>query len=186
MYKHERITLVILAYVIGFSTAFIGFNFVNPGYVSHHDNPSGNQHYKNHEEVVKEIKDESGGKVDVEVKSDGLYALIGSNSRILSAQAISATSAVDGFHYEVFNSSVSPSGDYITYCAQLLEGDLDCKHYIYDLATDSTHVLSLPNGEQVTSPLGEIFAEWLPNDVLTTDGYMSELGKKPWNLIAKP
>lgn len=186
MYKHERITLVILAYVIGFSTAFIAFNFVNQGYLAQHDNYSSNYQYISDQKQIKTIDEEPSVDLVVEKKSDGLYALFGNNSRILSAQAISATSAVDGYHFEVFNPSVSPSGLYINYCAQLLATDSDCKHYLYNVETDTTYKVTMPNGEQLVSDIVEIFAEWLPGDILTTTDYISANGSAPWELFAKP
>ncbi len=186
MYKHERITIVILSYVIGFSTAFIAFNFVNPGYI----NQSEGQPLAVAAPKANSLKIEKTETINAstlfEEKADGLYALIDGSSRILSAQAISATDAAEGFHFKVLSTSASPDGKFIHYCAQALETDEVCKHYIYDLVNDATYRVEMPTGEQLTSEVTNVYAEWLPDGILTTEKYVAASAASPWELFAKP
>lgn len=185
MYKHERITIVILSYVIGFSTAFIAFNFVNPGYINKSEGEPLAVAAPKTNSLKLEPK-EAARPTLFEEKADGLYALINGNSRILSAQAVSATNVVEGFHYKIIGAAASADGRFIHYCSQQQEGDDECKHYIYDLINDQTYRLEVPTGEQLTSGIGNVFAEWLPDGNLTTENYVSASAAAPWELFAKP
>jgi len=191
MYKHERITLVVLAYVIGFSTAYIAFNFVNPGhehksvgqYAHLHD--SQGRHINPNTKLNNRTVEQQKKQVSIEKNIDGFFALIEGRSRILSAQAISATDAVEGFHFEVHNSAVSPNGNFIHYCAQLKESDTTCKHYIYEIASDVVYRVKIPNGNHLESNIRESMVTWTVDDLLVAGDYTSISGIAPWNLSVK-
>lgn len=169
--RFERSLLIILAYIIGFTTAFIAFN-----------------QSLNQSNSVPQIA--STGKV-MEEKNDwelilndvGLFIKQGDNERILSANKNSLSMDADiervGFHHKITNAQVSPSKKFIFYCELLSMTSEGCVPVVYDIEKDTAHLVSLPDTEGVVV-LNYNDNPWSDDDLLTINDFQSHSSDQPW------
>lgn len=136
--------MVILAYVIGFTTAFIMFALVDKD----------RQH-----KAVHLIPEENLGRVEamerVEImeNGEGLFVKKGGEERIISA-LVDALPTEPGFHTDIVVASVSPDGAYVHYCA-VTEVAEECQHFIYSVREDKTYMVKAGDAMAVT-PSAEV------------------------------
>jgi hypothetical protein len=189
MQKHERITIVILSYLIGFTTAFIAFSFQTvpsePDFYQSDQSYAVVDNSASVSQTSTDNKDNALKTVSVDEKMDGLYAIIDGKERIMSAQAISATSAIPGFHHQLFEVEISPNTEYIHYCAQSLDTDDFCSHFIYSVVNDVTYVVSNPDGQRLTSSIQDVDVIWSEDNTLIAGLWESASTETPWKLIAR-
>lgn len=176
---NDKALLIILAYTIGFITAYIAFGLTGV-------NENGYEktaYYSNVAEGKKfQVTGEVRGtrKVDTRVTADGLYALIDGSERVLSAQAISATEGKPGYHHEIVITEVSPDGQYIFYCAQLTASSQNCSSFVYEISSDSIYRVK-HDGSQIALSAANAQVRWTVSGDLQIDGHLSS--GKPWNIV---
>lgn len=162
--KNEKVTLVFFAYIIGFTTAFIAFA-INDNKYSDNDIVA----YEDHSEIVKPtnhnpvLQNQSALKI-VE-KPEGLFIQNGSQERVLSATAIDGVSG-EGFHTEIFASSVSPNGQYVYFCASLVGEQGICANFVYGVTDDLVYRVKVGEESLKTTEEEAGTASWVSNDTL--------------------
>lgn len=184
MLKHERITLVVLAYVIGFSTAYIAFALQSPNNDYYNITTSTIAHtpaIKPMEEVYA-ARTTSLDTISTTEKEDGFYALIEGKERILSAALINSMQPRSGFHHKIIEPSVSLSGMYIHYCVQPSAASSTCVHHIYDVTTDIVHIMTVADEPVETLIADRIIPLWLQDDTLRLSDYISVAPNTPWKV----
>ena len=168
--QHEQAILVVLAYIIGFTTAFIAFKLA----------------VDNHWSTII-VSERSGyemmNNLEVLVKGGNLYAQKDGKERVLSVFADRAEAA-DGFHYNVLVASVSPDNRFIHYCVQPTSASDTCINFIY--AFDEDVIYRVKNGEDQMSVLADLTTEsgWLKDGRLSLPGYWSISANTPWQMAA--
>ncbi len=177
-HRHEKVAIVICAYIIGFTTAFIGFG-VNSlqkkevPYVPVQANAT--------KEIQKNVV------TSISFGDDGLYAvtpagniLLSVNKSALEASVIGATRN-SGYYFAIVDAEASRDGKFVYFCEQLMENDTTCDPYVYDLQGDILHKVS-QNGEAISSDVKTHASAWDENGMLSLNGNQSVSNAKPWEL----
>lgn len=177
--RHEKIVLVVLAYVIGFVTALIAFGL--------HDKHAGT------EVVVIKAERSAGQFATLPVENDGLkvrlddtglYITRNEDERILSANQASAASAAlgtNGFHTNVIGATVSADEQFVYFCEQLEESDTECDPLVYNFDNDSVHKVRVGE-ETVSFKIVGHDVSWSPGGRLQTREGVSLNTQSPWLL----
>lgn len=186
--RHERVALVIVAYIIGFVTAFIAFG-VNS---MHEEQLSANLRSSSTQVAHAEQQRPQGSSPRISkilIGENGLFAESNGYERLLSvdiatlpATAISGFGE-DGYFYKVIDALVSEDGQYAYYCEQQKKGDTTCRSFVYSLADDTLHFVKV-NGKRYESPIDNHRAAWGKDSVLTLDEAVSSSSSEPWLLSA--
>lgn len=168
--RHEKITLVVLGYVIGFVTAYIAFGSttLTPTKLN---------------EIVpaeaEEIKGESAPAIIFD--EDGMFVRIGSNMVVISGRLRENMIAGPGFHTQIPRYEASPDGAYVYFCEQQTEAENFCHEYVYLVGKHMIKPLK-KNGEVLTSELTDEGFEWTRVGKLTSDELESVSTSEPWKL----
>lgn len=173
--EHEQALLVALAYLIGFTTAYIGFAL----------NDSGDKRYKiatptsDTHEVLGINQAAASNTIRAVTTDEGLFVMKDETERILSSQ-IEATEYQPGQHQTIVTTTISPAGDYVHYCAEVASSEAGtCSHFVYSVADDTVYrVLSndVPLG---TSASVAKETAWRGNN-LSIGIYVSSNASTPW------
>ena len=159
--KNEKVALVIFAYIIGFTTAFIAFALNYDG-KSKHDFAVSKTDYK---EVAHADEVQTNSGVEILNKSEGLFIAMNGSERVLSAAATDDMSG-EGFHTEIFTSSVSPEGKYVYFCASLVGEAGMCTNFVYSVADDIVYKIKV-DGESLKLGNDEAAeVSWVKEDTL--------------------
>ncbi len=172
--RHEQAIAVCLAYVIGFTTAFIGFGL--------NQDRHGEWKKVAPEEAApaSAVNAASGFAVEVVKKDGGLFMLKDGQERIISAVS-SGNESGPGYHRAIVAASVSPSGRYIHYCAET-DGEDVCTNFVYSVDADSLYVIKESN-EPVISHDGEAAAtSWSADDTLLVNGSVTVGAETSWRV----
>lgn len=149
MKNHESALLVVLAYVIGFTTAFIMFVLANDTKQQIVD-PA-------FEPDVDMTQDRPASKLELMQTGEGLFVKLNGHERIISAFT-DDSEADAGFYTAIVSATISPDGQYVHYCAKMEVGAATCRHFVYSAAEDATYMLK-DAGEQLETP-DAMAAEW--------------------------
>lgn len=169
--RNERAIIMGLAYIAGFTAAFIAYGtpYAAPQYAS--------------PETVKaeggEVGTNSATIHNAYLNGEGLFAEVGDQEMIISAKAEASTTSMDGFHYAIPLVEVSPNAKYIHYCEQTVEIPTECKHFVY-VAKDHTVWRVEYNDEQVVSEVGALEAGWTEDGMLYVGELASVSETEPW------
>ena len=156
--RHKDVLLVSLAYLIGFTTAFIAFAVAgDESFKGEHKS------YSNQASVVNRTTEEVGVKV-VE-KPEGLFMERNGKERVLSATT-SVFPASVGHHSQIVTSEVSPSGSYIHYCAETDPAARECQHLVYSVEEDKVYRLKNSEGALESQNTAASSVTWSMNDML--------------------
>jgi len=186
--RHERVALVTLAYVVGFTSAFIAFGVSNIN--------EARVVYQNVDLVESEIDTEYSvdntmgsvmGATAVLAQYEGgmLTATVGEQRYVLSIdeEIIPAEERVafaeQGLHVVPPPYVVSPSGKFIYFCEQSGEGTGECQAFVFDVESNVINFVTAA-GEKlsVTNELAAA-AVW-QGDVLNLGGEVSLDTTTPW------
>lgn len=170
--EHEHALLVALAYVIGFTTAFIAFHLAEQsraGFAA--DFVGSDYHFLNDEEP----------KAEILVKEGSLFVTKAGKERVLSAKT-DGMQAEDGFHLRIITASVSPNNNFVYYCVQIREGSNKCMNYVYSMETDEVH--RVKTGDEQLVSVSEETGDfgWQEDGSLTLGDLRSSDNLKPWVL----
>lgn len=168
---HTKAILVGLAYVIGFTTAYIAFelNDYSSSYVV-------KENYQTESRVVQQAS--AYGAVRTITNSEGLFVASDEGERIISA----ATNEDDlefGFHKEIVSTSVSQDGTMVHYCATMDDTD-SCYHFVYVISEDVVHPVRDKDRLLVTSSMVAKESNWLTDNRLSIGGTLSQDSTTPW------
>lgn len=163
--KHEQAILIGLSYVIGFTTAFIALSFV--GNDNGFNEAKQTVISKTERAIVPMARGAVGGQgVRAVTNNEGLFMLKDGQERIISAASKEANAAQDGYHSQIVTTAVSPSGQYIYYCAILQADARECSHFVY-LVEDDMVKLVKKEGQPFASTAEEaLFVSWTSDDSL--------------------
>ena len=149
MKNHESALLVVLSYVIGFTTAFIMFVLANDTKNQIID-PA-------FESDLGMTQDRPASKLELMQTGDGLFVKLNGQERIISAFT-SESKADVGFYTAIVSATISPDERYVHYCAEMEDGADTCRHFVYSAAEDATYMLK-DAGEQLETP-DAMAVEW--------------------------
>lgn len=184
-HRHEKVAIIICAYIIGFSTAFIGFGV----------NALQNTEVQKKSMTAEVVKVAEVPKADIQKNvitsisfgGDGLYAvtpagniLLSVNKSALEASVIGATRN-SGYYFAIVDAEASRDGKFAYFCEQLMENDTTCDPFVYDLQGDILHKV-LKDGNAITLDVKSHASSWNETGFLTTNGAMSISAEKPWQL----
>jgi hypothetical protein len=196
--KHEKVVLIVIAYIIGFTSGFIAFGVVPkvPAPLSEMvvetpvdgmgQNPDGSSY-----ELPTENPPEGGEQVSqngITSYEDGkLYATVKGERFVLSLhQDVMENSNVEGFatqgiHTDLPVYSASSDGKYVHFCEQHTEAD-ECSHFIFDTSSNVIMPVSLEGARFVTARAVAETTAW-NGDALTVGIYRSADNATPWKLV---
>lgn len=168
---HTKAILIALAYLIGFTTAYIAFqlNDVSPSYAQ-----------KDTRAVENKIVQQASayGAVKAVTTSEGLFVSSDGEERIISATA-DGEDLEFGFHREIISSSVSPDGSMVYYSATMDESD-SCYHFVYVVGEDMVYPVRSGDDLLVTPSATAQTSVWLSNNLLSIEGAKSVDANTPW------
>ena len=150
--RHERVALVVAAYVIGFITAFIAF-----GIGGQKDVEMKNKQAGIHNAAAQTIVSEQN-PVSVGIGEDGLFVITDTGERMLSAsqQSLNASlissAGVPGMYYSIIDAEASHNGVHVYFCEQLTADSETCDPYVYSLQTDLIYPVKI-DGEKYRAPI---------------------------------
>ncbi len=173
--QYEKALLVGLAYVIGFTTAFIAFNNSQSINVS-------DQVFEN--TSIVSAKKSTSDKVELVDNELGLFIKDGDRERVISADRSFAYSDDEaservGFHYRVFDAQVSPDNRFVYYCEQLTVKADDCVPLVFDITNDISHKVKIESASDRVS-LDWHEANWTPDNKLSLNHFVSSSSDEPW------
>ena len=186
--KHERATLIVFAYIIGFTTAYIAYALTPsapaPTYTAV-PQPTAPAVVTTPNRVAgvsaREATPRQYQSVEAEMTGEGLFAILDGQSRILSAQAIRATGQA-GFHDEVIAYAPSPDNQFIAYCVRQTGMSASCNPYVYDVAADVVRKAKLINSSaELIVPTTQAEVSW-QGGLLTVGDYIADGVDTPWQL----
>lgn len=128
--KHERATLVALAYFIGITAGFIGFGLSGTESVQQ-VSYSG---FQNTASVMTAIPQPLITTDDVILDDRGLFVVKGGEEYIVSARLPEGVAPGTGYHVSVDELSLSNDGRLLQYCVQESFDQEGCTSYVYDVA----------------------------------------------------
>lgn len=171
--KHKEAVIVSLAYVIGFTTAFIAFAI--------NDGSSSDGFSRNHRVEKSEVKhDYKDHGVRAVTTDEGLFVVIKGEKTLISrySEESEKENAV-GHHVSVPIATVSLDGKFVHYCAEVVEGEA-CMNFVYSLEDASIHPIR--NGEDplVLTEAEARTAVWHADGNLSIANTVSAAPNTPW------
>lgn len=182
--RHEKIILVALSYVIGFTTAYIAFG-ITPD-ITHKAYRTG--------EVVKANSvrttapsntaepSDTPSSTRIVFKDDGMFVQTPEGEKVVSAKLRPNVLEGPGFHVAIPQYAVSPDGEYVYYCEQQTPETDECHNYLYVVDEHTVRPLSL-NGSRLTSSVIQSEFSWQPDGTARYNGYTSRSPQQPWELV---
>jgi len=183
--RHEKIVLVLVAYVIGFITAFIAFGLKGDSVpvLVRSENLSSQLNVNSEEYTTADA-----AITDVGFGSDGLFVMTNDSERILSADknalsasVISTTDNIPGFYFSIIDAEASRDGKFAYFCEQRVADAEECYPYVYSIDDDSVHAVKV-DGSLYLSPIASHESSWSERGVLTLNQMMSVDAATPWIL----
>ncbi len=193
--KHEKAVLVIVAYIIGFTSGFIAFGVANlssnnqvaeippvtTGWPEGYMPPTEMPPMETMEMEAMPLPDEAAYYQDGK-----LYATVGAERFVLSLHSeIMPTENVEGFstqgiHENLPKYAASADGRYVYFCEQQTT-DPECTSFIFDVAKSVIQPVSI-DGERLITP-NEVAedARW-EGDRIVIGSYTSDAMDTPWKV----
>lgn len=189
--KHEKAVLVVLAYIIGLTSGFIGFGISNhlttetmevavapeftpEGYTGPDTPPPSDETMTTPEEEVARYED---GKLYAYVHGDR-YVLSLSNE-VMPVENVEGF-ATQGIHKNIPNYSASPDGQFVYFCEQQTDAD-ECINFIFDTNENVIQPVQFGGKKFITSISDALTAAW-NGDTITIGQYSSAAAATPWML----
>lgn len=184
--RHEQITLVVLGYVIGFSTAFIFIQSTSQSTRTPQgiESPDANSYGLVANASINDSSEEHDTAItSATVTNEGLFVTIAGKERIVSAGAIAEDGNIAGFHYAIPTYLISPNKNFLYYCAQSEPNDVECTSFVFNTRTDSVYpVKNTTTDTYVTSEVRQLFPEWTSENILKVNSMISVTNETPWLL----
>lgn len=159
--RHERVALLITAYIIGFITAFIAYGLTGTSaeLIQIVQVPQTNT-----AEQTASVRNATAPLVDVYANDAGLHVSAFSNENVLLSAAIDVSekeeyAGMDGVHYAVPFSSVSPDQTHVYFCEQPTSDSQTCKPFIYSIQEEVVYPV-MQGGERVEFAIASHTATW--------------------------
>lgn len=168
---HEPALLVVLAYVIGFTTAFIAFKL------------AGDRSWLYSADQSAQSGESVGERPALLIKESGLFIGMNGQERVLSAK-LSDGDFIDGFHSDIASARVSPDGKFVHYCVVTDDPD-NCVNFVYSVARDMSY--RVKNGdERFVSKIEDTDSfGWDSFGRLVLGDYQSASADEPWRIVER-
>jgi DNA-binding transcriptional ArsR family regulator len=202
--KHEKVVLVILSYIIGFTSCFIVFGITQtitatvyqptffPPRVTAPAETTPSEVATSDVSEVNVLTDETRATTTMHTstyyESGKLYAVVEGKSTLLSLKVATST-AVDelfrtqGMHQDIPMYLDSPDGKYVYFCEQQSTAD-ECTHFIFDIKSNLIQFLNYQGKKLVTANQTAKLTNW-KDGRLVIDTYQSESTETPWKMLAQ-
>lgn len=195
--KHEKVVLIILAYIIGFTSGLIAFGMAASDYEVPYDDsvstnvftdPSAEDFSALARIVPPTIQTMNTGSTSVTYEDGRLYATVNTEKILLS---ISRGVAGDqpqndfteqGIHVAVPTYSISADGRFIYFCEQQSD-EPTCASFVYDTLRSIIHFVSAADQKLQTTNDIALTASWTLDNTLQVGDYSSLATDTPWNVI---
>lgn len=179
--RHDRVILVISAYIVGFTTAFIAFGMNT---ASKEKKPIAYSDF----EQVQTVQETRTTQVFLGIDSDGLFVstpeenqLLTVNRETYSANTINSV-PTPGMHVAVIDAELSRDESFAYFCEQLDEAVTTCDPYVYSLSEHTLHPVTI-NGEEVHPEISGHSSAWTTDNRLYLNGALSDSTQEPWVLV---
>lgn len=168
---HEPALLVVLAYVIGFTTAFIAFKLAD------------DRAWLSAVDLSSQEEQRSGERPALMLKEGGLFIDINGQERVLSAKLLDGD-FIDGFHSDIASARVSPDGKFVHYCVVTDDPDR-CINFVYSLARDMSY--RVKNGDErfISKVEDTNTFGWDSFGRLVLGDYQSASIDEPWRIVER-
>lgn len=173
--RHERVGILVIAYIIGFITAYIAFGL------------SGANDSSLQNPVLATSKADTylNENPDLIINEEGLYFMKDGEKHLLSLNRQSlygnteTQDFVNGLHFDVIGATVSPDGQFVYFCEQI-SSEAECEPFIYDSKTNFLHPILLSDERKVIA-INEHEANWVDNSTLSITSYFTSQDlERPW------
>jgi hypothetical protein len=179
--RHEKIALIVIAYVIGFTSAFIAFG------VNKINSETTIIQVDNAQAMQIDSSDTHHSGLSVGIGEEGLFVITKDKERILSANknlleaSVIASGPTPGFFYNIIEAEASRDGNFVYFCEQLMEEDPHCDPYVYSVVNDVLYRV-LFEGEEIKPLILSHDSTWTDESTLTLNGAVSQTPEEPWKL----
>jgi hypothetical protein len=191
--KHEKAVLVVIAYIIGFTSSFIAFGVMEqyqaPAVLETTETwPEGYMPPTEQPPLDEAVSTEESPTNSMAVYEEGkLYATVAGERYVLSlSNDIMDVTNVEGFatqgiHENIPTFSASNDSRFVHFCEQQTEADA-CTHFIFDAGRNVIQPVSL-NGQSFITTISEALSTVWNNDTLTIANYASVSEAEPWKMV---
>lgn len=178
--RNEKAIVVLLAYFIGFCTAFIAFGINNTPNVVYNTYTVEDKVHQEASVISQELDN-----VSLSTEESGLYLnnhgekILLSANKDFFADSINADELVAGFHENIVSAVISPDEKFVYYCEQLAKEQTDCVPIIFDIEESIAHKLEV-NGAPYLESISTHEASWSEESLLTLSNFISTSVNTPW------
>lgn len=179
--RHEKIALIVIAYVIGFTSAFIAFG------VNKINSEAKLIHIDETQAMNSDSAEVHHSGLSVGVGEEGLFVITKEKERILSANknlleaSVISSEPTPGFFYNIIEAEASRDGNFVYFCEQLMEEDPYCDPYVYSIVDDTLYRVSF-EGEYIQPLILAHDSTWADESTLILNSAISENPEEPWKL----
>jgi len=166
--RNERVIMVMAAYVIGFTTAFIAFGLNQMEESVHLVYVANTPATQSAAVAAATSFPADATSVSVYIDESGLVYEKGGVSRVISSYDVDA-SGEDGYHQSIFEFQVSSDGSTVYFCEIPNQMSDACKPFLYDSVEDVTYPLTIA-GERIAVSLQPAELEWVDYQVTSLNG----------------
>lgn len=178
--RNERVVVVIVSYVIGFTTAFIGFSLGDAGKKADTLVPTKIEAPQAVGQTASVFVSYTDGKLEV-VKEDMPHVLSVSYDSPFIADGLELSEKMPGVHKEIAHRSLRRDGRFLFFC-EVVNDPAQCYPYIYDTVADTTFYVRI---NEVPFPVSTEVAKaagWNASQVFSIANYRSTDTERPWLL----
>lgn len=172
--KNEKAIITSLAYIIGFTTAFIGFGLQSSEPLMTNNTA---QVF-----VAADKNTEPAIASRVEVTEEGLFYVDSTGNHVISVYESELESPKPGYHSSVTTAQLSPDGSYVHYCVIETSASPVCTNYLYSTGVHVTHPVTREDNS-VLSGITARGTSWNKDGQLTVEGFISINKDMPWRVV---
>ncbi|MAZ30290.1 hypothetical protein CL655_03340 [bacterium] len=183
--QHERAAIMALTFCIGFTTALIAYGIpVSDAPVAYVPATQTAALMDAEPEVTPEAPsptaapDASTLPPELALSENGLYLIQGETETLISVSAAAAPDLAEA-HTAIHQALVSPSGEFVFYCAVTATSDGDCYLRVFDATNFEVRALTVNNEVLIVDPT-ELSAAWSSDNRLQVNQHVSVSSAAPW------
>lgn len=188
--RHEKILLVVVAYIIGFITAYIAFTVdrtdgavevpVAPAKAENTTPPARTPAAPEAVYQTSAVQENGAFYVVVDGERRRLSVNLAGNS-----QASSVIDSGIGGYYEPIINAVSSDGRHVFYCERNTPDTDLCTAFVYSVEDELTYMLASQNEKELQLAIAQEDVRWQPNNLLIVGEYASVNADRPWKVTAR-
>ena len=151
--RHERVVVLIAAYIIGFITAYIAFGVVKVQDIDYTSFSNQNA------SVIASQDTKASENIFVGLDNEGLVVIKNNQRTLLSLKDNGEVPPEEGVHASIVAYSASPDNSKVYFCEQPTVEDDSCRPYIYSVEDGIVYPVTV-NGERVAFPVENHNVSW--------------------------